>query len=99
MSIVKLFKRAKCELQYWEACRKADKLAMRTGVVFFVLPLESGKLIVIDKDGYEKFRIRHLTPKDMPPRDLFRESVYHTRCRSINGRKSKKRKFLRWKGF
>lgn len=84
---------------YWEACRKADKCAMQTGDVFYVLPLESGKLIVLNKDAYESYRIRNLTPKDAPPRSLYKNSVYHTRCFSINARKSKKRKFLKWKGL
>ena len=35
----------------------------------------------------------------MKSRDLFRDCVYHTNCKSERGKRSRKRKFLRWKGL
>lgn len=99
MGIKKLFRRIKCELMYRQAVIKADKAAKSSNDVFFVLPTESGKLMIMTKSMYELFRRKKLVPKDAYAKDLFKDSVYHTRCRSVNAKRAKKRKFLKWKGF
>ncbi len=99
MKIKNLFKRIKCELMYRKATAAADKAAGKHGGVFFVLPMQSGKLMVINKQQYAEFKKRKLAPKDAKVKDLYHDCVYHTRCFSKKGRDGKKRKFLRWKGF
>lgn len=95
----KILKRIKCELMYWNAVQTANKLNRKMGVVYFVMPTESGKLMVMNYDEYVLYRKKGYTDKDLKPKDLFKESVYHTNCKSKAGKQHKHRKFLRWKGF
>ncbi len=99
MKIKNVFKRIKCELMYRKATAAADKAASKHGGVFFVLPMQSGRLMVVNKQQYAKFKRLHLAPRDAKVKDLYTDCVYHTRCFSEKGKASKKRKFLRWKGF
>lgn len=95
----KIFKRIKCELMYWNAVQAAHKLNRKTGIVYFVMPTESGKLMVMNYDEYKIYRQKGYTDKELKPKDLFKESVYHTNCKSKLGKQNKHRKFLRWKGL
>lgn len=99
MNIRKIFKRIKYELMYFRAVSMADKAHVKYGCDYFVMPTESDKLIVINKEEYRIFRNRKWTPKSVKARDLYRECVYHTACRSTKAKVSKKRKYLRWKGL
>lgn len=95
-----IIKRIKCEIMYRKATAAADYASRKKGgEVFYVLPTNSGKLMVMNRPMFEQFKKAHLTDKDFKARDLFKDCVYHTLCRSKNGRRSRKRKFLRWKGL
>jgi hypothetical protein len=91
--------RIKCELMYRKATAAAEKMASKDGCIYFVLPTESGKLMVLNHDQYLAFRKVGLTPVDARPKDLFRDCLYHTNCHSEKAKQSRKRKFLRWKGL
>lgn len=95
----KIIKRLRCEVMYRQAINMANKASFKDGLVYFVLPTESGKLMVINHAQYALFRKEGLTPKDAMPKDLFKDSVYHTNCRSVKGKKHKKHKFLAWQGL
>ncbi len=99
MKVKKLFYRIKCELMYRKAKAAAQKASSKDGDIYYVLPTESGKLMVINRQQYLAFRKVGLTPKDAKPKDLFRDCVYHTNAKSRNAQLSRKRKFLRWKGL
>lgn len=96
MKLTKIINRLKCELMYRRAVSMADKASSKDGQVYFVLPTETKKLMVINHAQYILFRKKGLTPKDAKPKDLFRSSVYHTNCRSDKAKRMKKRKFLSW---
>jgi len=96
--VKKLISRIKCELMYRKATAAADKMASKDGDIYYVLPTEKGKLMVMNRNQYMAFRKVGLTPKDGKPRDLFHDCLYHTNCKSKNGKRWRKRKFLRWKG-
>lgn len=91
--------RIKCELMYRKAVAAADRMAAKDGNVYFVLPTEKGKLMVINRSEYMAFRKVGLAPKEGKPKDLFHDCLYHTNCRSAKGKQHRKRKFLRWKGL
>ncbi len=91
--------RIKCELMYRKATAAADRMAKKTGDIYYVLPMESGKLMVINRSEYMAYRKAGLTPKDGKPKDLFHDCIYHTNCHSKNGRLHRRRKFLKWKGL
>lgn len=97
--VKKLIYRIKCELMYRKAKAAAIKMASKDGDVYYVLPTESGKLMVINRSQYLAYRKVGLTPKDGKPRELFRDCVYHTRAHSKAAQNNRKRKFLRWKGL
>ena len=97
--VKKFIYRTKCELMYRKAKAAAIKMASKDGDIYYVLPMESGKLMVINKSQYMAYRKAGLTPKDGKPKDIFRDCVYHTRAKSKNAQVSRKRKFLRWKGL
>lgn len=97
--VKRLIHRIKCELMYRKATTAADKMASKDGDIYYVLPTEKGKLMVINRNQYLSFRKVGLTPKDGKPRDLFHDCLYHTNCRSKNAKRGRKRKFLRWKGL
>lgn len=99
MGIKLIFKRIKSELMYRKAVCAADKAAKKSGEVHFVLPMESGRLIATNRKHFEAFKRMKLADKSVKTKDLFKDCVYHTNCRSRNGRRSKKRKFLKWKGL
>lgn len=95
----KMIYRIKCELMYRKATAVADKMASKDGDIYFVLPTEKGKLMVINHNQYMAFRKVGLTPKDGKPRDLFHDCLYHSNCNSKKAKQHRKRKFLRWKGL
>lgn len=100
MKLKLIIKRIKCEIMYRKATAAAEYASRKKGgEVFYVLPMQSGKLMVTDRKMFEQFKKAHLTDKDFKARDLFKDCVYHTLCRSKKGRQSRKRKFLRWKGM
>lgn len=99
MKWTKLLHRIKCEIMYRKAVSLADKTSAKNGKVYFVMPTETGKLMVISYEEYCAFRKAKLTPRDLRPRDMFRESLYHTNCKSKKGKQYKKHKFLRWQGL
>ena len=100
MKITKIFKRIKCEIMYRQATAKADSAAKKNkGEIYFVLPTEKGNLMIMNRPLFEAFKKTKLVDKDMKSRDLFRDCVYHTNCKSERGKRSRKRKFLRWKGL
>ncbi len=94
-----LIYRIKCELMYRKATEIADKKAYHNGCIYYVLPTESGKLMVINRQQYMEYRKLGLTPKDGQSKDLFHDCVYHTNCNSAKGKEHRKRKFLKWKGI
>lgn len=98
--IQRIVKRIQCEIIYRQATAKADRASRKKGGdIFYVLPSESGKLMVMNRQMFAAFKKAHMTDNDMKVRDLFRDCVYHTLCHSKNGKRSRKRKFLRWKGL
>ncbi len=97
--IKRLAYRIKCELMYRKATAAADRMASKNGDIYYVLPMESGKLMVINRSEYMAYRKVGLTPKDGKPRDLFHDCLYHTNCRSVKSKRNRKGKFLRWKGL
>lgn len=97
--VKKLAYRIKCELMYRKATAAADRMASKTGDIYYVLPMESGKLMVINRNEYMAYRKIGLTPKDGKPKDLFHDCIYHTNCHSKKGRLHRKGKFFRWKGL
>lgn len=97
--VKRLIYRTKCELMYRKATAAADKMASKDGDIYYVLPTESGKLMVINRNQYMAFRKVGLTPKDGKPKDLFHDCLYHTNCHSEKAKHGRKRKFLRWKGW
>lgn len=97
--VKKTIHRIKCELMYCKATAAADKMASKNQDIYYVLPTESGKLMVINRSQYMIFRKAGLTPKDGKPKDLFRDCLYHTNCHSKKAKQNRKGKFLRWKGF
>lgn len=97
--VKKAANRIKCELMYRKATTAADKMASKDGDIYYVLPTESGKLMVINRSQYMAFRKVGLAPKDGKPRDLFHDCLYHTNCHSTKAKQRRKRKFLRWKGL
>lgn len=99
MKMKKIFKRIKCELMYRKAKAAALKASSKDGEIYYVLPMESGKLIVINRQQYLAYRKVGLTPKDGKPRDLFKDCVYHTNAKSKKAQLNRKQKFLRWKGL
>ena len=100
MKVKKIFKRIKCEIMYRQATAKADLAAKKNhGDIFYVLPTQKGNLMIMNRSYFEAFKKTKLVDKDMKVRDLFRDCVYHTNCNSKNGKLSRKRKFLRWKGL
>lgn len=98
LNLTNFFKRIQCEIIYRKAVDMANRAAQKNQEVYFVLPMSSGKLIVVNKEQYKYFREKKLTPKDAKVRDLFKDSVYHTLCKSEKGKRQKKLKYLRWKG-
>lgn len=99
MRLKKLIYRIKCELMYRKSTAAADKMASKDGEVYYVLPMESGKVTVINRQQYMAFRQLGYAPKDGRPRDLFRDCLYHTNCRSDKAKAGRKRKFMKWKGI
>lgn len=100
MKITKIFKRIKCEIMYRQATAKADYAAKKNkGEIYFVLPTEKGNLMIMNRPLFEAFKKTKLVDKDMKSRDLFRDCVYHTNCKSERGKRSRKSQFLRWKGL
>lgn len=99
MNIKNIIKRIKSELMYHRAVVMADRAQAKYGCDYFVMPTESGKLIIINKEEYRVFRNHKWTPKSVKTRDLYRECLYHTSCHSKKARVAKKRKYLRWKGL
>ncbi len=99
MKLRLIVKRIKCELMYRKAKAAALRASLKSGETYFVLPMESGRLMVISKNQYLAYRKAGLTPKDAKPKDLFRDCVYHTDARSSKAQRNRKRKFLRWKGL
>lgn len=91
--------RTKCELMYRKATAAADKASFKDGDIYYVLPTESGKLMVINRSQYQTFRKAGLTPKDAKTKDLFHDCLYHTNCHSEKAKVGRKRKFMRWKGL
>lgn len=84
---------------YRKAKAAALKASSKDGDIYYVLPMQSGKLMVINRNQYLAYRKVGLTPKDAKPKDLFHDCVYHTNAKSRKAQQSRKRKFLRWKGF
>lgn len=99
MRLKKVIYRIKCELMYRKATAAADKMASKDGSIYYVLPTESGKLTIINREQYAAFRKLGYAPKDGKPRDLFRDCLYHTNCHSAKAKAGRKRKFMRWKGI
>lgn len=97
--IKKAIYRTKCELMYRKATAAADKASSKDGDIYYVLPTEGGKLMVINRSQYQSFRKAGLTPKDAKTRDLFQDCLYHTNCHSKKAKAGRKRKYLRWKGL
>ena len=96
----RIIKRIKCELMYRQATAQADCASRKNhGDIYYVLPTQSGKLMIMNRSMFATFRKAHLTDPDFKIRDLFRDCVYHTNCMSKNGKRNRKRKFLRWKGL
>ena len=81
-------------VEFGESAAKKNK-----GEIYFVLPTEKGNLMIMNRPLFEAFKKTKLVDKDMKSRDLFRDCVYHTNCKSERGKRSRKRKFLRWKGL
>ena len=84
---------------YRKAKAAALKASSKDGEIYFVLPMQSGKLMVINRNQYLAYRRVGLTPKDAKPKDLFHDCVYHTNAKSKKAQQNRKRKFLRWKGL
>ena len=99
MKLRQCIKRIKCELMYRNAKAAAMKASSKDGEIYFVLPMQSGKLTVINRNQYLAYRRVGLTPKDAKPKDLFHDCVYHTNAKSKKAQQNRKRKFLRWKGL
>lgn len=100
MKIKSIIKRIKFELIYRRSVSAADSASRKSGgETFFVLPTHGGKLMVMSRKDFTSFKKAHLVDSGFKPRDLFRDCVYHTNCRSSKGKRSRKRKFLRWKGM
>lgn len=101
MNIInKLFLRIRAEIVYAKAKAVADRKAKEyPPLTFFVLPMESGKLIVVDYNQFCEMRRWGKAPKDAKPKDLYKDCVYHTKCMSEKGKASHKRKYLKWKGL
>ena len=100
MKVTGIFKRIRCEIMYRQATAKADCASRKNnGEIFYVLPTQKGKLMIMNRSLFEAFRKTRLVDSDIKARDLFRDCVYHTSCRSEKGKRSRKRKFLRWKGL
>ena len=55
--------------------------------------------MIMNRSLFEAFKKTKLVDSDMKVRDLFKDCVYHTNCKSKKGKLSRKRKFLRWKGL
>lgn len=100
MKVTKIFKRIKCEIMYRQATAKADYASKKNnGEIFYVLPTQKGNLMIMNRSLFEAFKKTKLVDSDMKVRDLFKDCVYHTNCKSEKGKRSRKRKFLRWKGL
>ncbi len=101
MNIInKLFLRIRAEIVYAKAKAVADRKAEEyPPLTYFVLPMQSGKLIVVDYNQFCEMRRWGKAPKDAKPKDLYRNCVYHTKCMSDKGKASHKRKYLKWKGL
>lgn len=100
MKATKIFKRIKCEIMYRQATAKADYASKKkNGEIFYVLPTQKGNLMIMNRSLFETFKRAKLVDNDMKVRDLFRDCVYYTNCKSKKGKASRKRKFLRWKGL
>lgn len=100
MKVTKIIKRIKCEIMYRQATAKADYASKKNnGEIFYVLPTQNGKLMIMNRPLFETFKRKKQVDNDMKVRDLFRDCVYHTNCKSKKGKASRKRKFLRWKGL
>ena len=85
---------------YSTATGKADYASKKNnGEIFYVLPTQKGNLMIMNRSLFETFKRTKLVDNDMKVRDLFRDCVYHTNCKSKKGKESRKRKFLRWKGL
>ena len=100
MKVTKIFKRIKCEIMYRQATAKADYASKKNnGEIFYGLPTQTGNLPIMNRSPVATFKRTKLVDNDMKVRDLFRDCVYHTNCKSKKGKESRKRKFLRWKGL
>ena len=100
MKVTKIFKRIKYEIMYRQATTKADYASKKNnGEIFYVLPTQNGNLMIMNRSLFETFKRTKLVDNDMKVRDLFRDCVYHTNCKSKKSKVSRKHKFLRWKGL
>lgn len=100
MKVTKIFKRVKFEIMYRQATAKADYASKKNnGEIFYVLPTQKGNLMIMNRSLFEAFKKTKLVDNDMKVRDLLKDCVYHTNCKSEKGKRSRKRKFLRWKGL
>lgn len=83
MKVTKIFKRIKCEIMYRQATAKADYASKKNhGEIFYVLPTQKGNLIIMNRSLFEAFKKTKLVDNDMKVRDLFKDCVYHTNCKS-----------------
>lgn len=91
-----IIKRIKCEITYRMAVNSAERLHTINGKDYFVMPLHHGRLIVLSRAEYTWHRREGNAPKEIKPRDLYRECVYHTHCLGKKGKVVRKNRWLRW---
>lgn len=96
---MKLFRRIKAEIAYRMAVRAANAGYERTGRTHYVMPTESGKLMIVTAKSFSYLRNTKRADKGIRVRNLHRESLYNTDCRSKKGKRIRKEKYLRWLGL
>lgn len=89
-------------LRLREAVKKADKAYLQHGYRYYVMPSESGRLIVMDKRNFRILKRKHYINHRVTVRDIVSESFYFTPYRNgtgyldEKGRKIKTGQYFSW---
>lgn len=97
-----VFRKLKSYVQLREAVKRADAAHAKTGQRYYVMPSMSGKLLVLDRDGFRVLKKKKYISRHAKMRDVLNECFYFTPYwdgkgkLSPEGREIKEKLFYSW---
>lgn len=94
--VKKVYYKMRWYLMYREAVKKSEQASMKLRKLVFVLPTESGKLMLMTYQDFKNLKKTKVIGKDYKPNQLFKECVYHTNIKSKKGKENHYEKWVTW---